>query len=152
MNTALTGLQLTSPTDPEWYPDSGATAHLAKQPGNLSSLRPYYGLNRIVAANGSTLPITHIGSAKVGSLSLKNVYAVPSVSKNLISVSKLTKENDCLCEFTADCVVIKDQKTGKVLQKGSSKGGMYVLRSNEDEENKAFLCDGDRWHARLGHP
>jgi hypothetical protein len=35
---------------------------------------------------------------------------VPNLKKNLLSVSQLTNDNDCIFEFNSNGFVIKDQK------------------------------------------
>ncbi|XP_073351680.1 uncharacterized protein [Aegilops tauschii subsp. strangulata] len=43
----------------DWYLDSGAAAHIASNPGILSSLRPSSTHTSIIVGNGAHLPITH---------------------------------------------------------------------------------------------
>lgn len=51
---------------------------------------------------------------------------VPKIKKNLLSISQLTRDNDCSIEFFANQFVIKDQQ-GQMLAKGYEKGGLYAL-------------------------
>lgn len=40
--------------------DTGATSHLAYNPGNLSYSQPTATTSRIIVGDGSSLPITHV--------------------------------------------------------------------------------------------
>ena len=80
--------------DSSWYVDSGATNHITSSLNNLSLHSPYNGTDKVVAGNGKTLPISNVGLSQmlthttpISVLSLLNVLHVPSMTKNLISVS-----------------------------------------------------------------
>ena len=79
--------------DNNWYLDSGATHHLTNNFDNLSTGFKYGRGNQVYAANDSCLSILHYGSSIFPSFNLdkkfvlKNLFHVPSTTKNLISVS-----------------------------------------------------------------
>jgi hypothetical protein len=87
----------------EWVMDSGATAHMASDPGMLHSLKPSLQPSLVTVGNGSTLPISHTGHVSLLSsahtLTLKNVLVVPNLVKNLISIRRFTIDNLCSIEF-----------------------------------------------------
>lgn len=58
-NQSLAVLQL---DDSTWYPDTGASAHMTSNPGNLLSSSPYHGNEKICVGNGSLLPLQPPGS------------------------------------------------------------------------------------------
>lgn len=62
---ALAALQVSGVSGSEWYPDSGATAHIASNPSILQNPTQYQGLESIMVADGNYLPITHIGSTNL---------------------------------------------------------------------------------------
>jgi hypothetical protein len=62
-----------------------------------------------------------------GKLNLNDVLVVPNIKKNLISITKLTKDNSCLFEFHSYGFKIKDQTTGAILATGHRKSGLYAL-------------------------
>ena len=112
-----------------------------------------------MVGNGDYLPITHVGTAELpslqGKLLLKDVLVCPSITKSLLSVSKLTADYPCSIEFDFDGVVVKDKQTKQLLTKGSRQKDLYVL------ENLQFMAyyshrqqatTDDVWHMRLGHP
>lgn len=58
--------------------------------------------------------ITHIGQGQIennyNNLALNDVLIVPHIKKNLLSISKLTKDKDCCVIFTTDQFLIKDKQ------------------------------------------
>uniref|UniRef100_A0A1J3HJH5 Retrovirus-related Pol polyprotein from transposon TNT 1-94-like beta-barrel domain-containing protein n=1 Tax=Noccaea caerulescens TaxID=107243 RepID=A0A1J3HJH5_NOCCA len=62
---AFSALQSSDATGKEWYPDSGASAHITASRDNLQSSSPYEGDDTIMVADGTYLPITHVGSANI---------------------------------------------------------------------------------------
>ena len=72
--------------------------------------------------NGKTLPISHVGYRNLYThqqlpsiLYLPNVLHVPSMKKNKLSVSQLTRDHNVVVEFHATSCLIKDKDSGKVL-------------------------------------
>ena len=68
---------------------------------------------------------------------LPNVLHVPTMKKNLISVSQLTRDHDLVTKFNSSSCLIKDKNTGEVLLKGYLKDGLYQLSS---ATNSAVPC------------
>lgn len=77
---------------------------------------------------------------------------VPNLEKNLLSVSQLINDNDCIFEFNSNGFVIKDQKQ-RILAVGHKQGNLYALKG-ETFEALATIKEAspEIWHARLGHP
>lgn len=71
---------------------------------------------------GSTKLLTQ---DKTQPLPLKNILHTPSISKNLISISKLTSQNDITIEFDSTFFSVKDKKFKKVLLQGRLKDNLY---------------------------
>ena len=61
------------------------------------------------------------------SLSLNHRLYVPTITKNLISVSKIAKDNAVYFEFHSNYCAVKSQVTNEVLLQGNV--GSYGLRS-----------------------
>ena len=78
-------------TSPNWLLDSGASHHVTSNLANISKHKPYEGTNDIVISDGTGLPILHISlttlSTPSHTFSLSNVLGVPTMKKNLISIS-----------------------------------------------------------------
>ncbi|KAF3772871.1 Retrovirus-related Pol polyprotein from transposon TNT 1-94 [Nymphaea thermarum] len=130
--TALSKLNLKQNDQGEWYVDSGAAAHVTGETDNLSSVFPYLDKGSVVTGDGSHHTITHIGNAQISmgssSIPLKNVLVVPSVKKNIVSVSKLIDDTHSSVEFTLSSVYVKDAQTKRTFAEGTRKGNMYVLQ------------------------
>ncbi|KAF3781753.1 Retrovirus-related Pol polyprotein from transposon TNT 1-94 [Nymphaea thermarum] len=156
--TTLSKLNLKQNEQGEWYVDSGAAAHVTGETGNLSSVFPYLDKGSVVTGDGSHHTITHVGNAQIsmGSsfIPLKNVLVVPSVKKNIVSVSKLIDDTHSSVEFTSSSVYVKDAQTKRTFAEGTRKRNMYVLQeapklstphisdsclSNHSEDSKAPL-------------
>ena len=121
--------------DPAWYMDSGATSHVTSELGNLSISSDYKGKNKLCVGDVKALTISHVGSSLLSSktqpLLLNNILHVPQITKNLISVSKFTRDNDVIIEFFSDGYLIKDKTTRQVLLKGTLKRGLYQLDTSQ---------------------
>lgn len=83
--------------DNAWYPDLKATHLLTKSPSALDHISPYTGLGKVYVGNGSSLPVLHTGQTYLLThshpLYMRSLLFVPSITKNLLSVSKFTKNN-----------------------------------------------------------
>ncbi|KAK9144324.1 hypothetical protein Sjap_004227 [Stephania japonica] len=149
--------------DSSWYMDSGASSHITSDPSQLGNCTPYGGNASLMVGNGTYLPITNTGSAFIPStgskLSFHNTLCVPSIRKNLLSVSQLTRDNNVLIEFRRNTCLVKDIPTNEVLLHGSLHNGLYRLVGppvHSPGTPSAFLASNkglsSLWHSRLGHP
>ena len=86
----------------------------------------FKGSDQLIIGNGQGLIITHIGDAcfnyksfnsayQHALIALKDILLVPSISKNLISISKLTIDNNFSIEFDGIVCYVKDSLKGQVL-------------------------------------
>lgn len=85
--------------DSNWYPESGASNHITNDLAHLSVSSPCSADSKVLVGNGSGLSVQHIGSSKLvapnnNSFLLNNLLHVPSITKNLISVSQFTRDNN----------------------------------------------------------
>ncbi|KAF7802369.1 histone deacetylase [Senna tora] len=122
-------------TDAAWFPDSGATNHVTSDASNLMYGVEYSGAEQLHMGNGKGLLISNIGQSLVKSsfqpslnLVLNNLLHVPSITKNLASVSKFAKDNSVFFEFHFDACYVKSQATKATLLKGSIRpDGLYYF-------------------------
>ncbi|CAA0833005.1 Unknown protein, partial [Striga hermonthica] len=119
-------------SDTYWYPDSGATNHLTFDMNNLNIAADYQGNEKVQMGNGKGLNISHYGNSYIispyqssTSFTLKNLLHVPKITKNLISVSQLCKDNSVFFEFHPNFCIVKDQETKQILLKGKLDNGLY---------------------------
>lgn len=78
--------------------DSGASNHVTADSGNITYPSAYEGNSKVVVGNGTELDVSSVGSSylnsHVGLLHLENLLCVPTIAKNLISVSKFAHDNN----------------------------------------------------------
>jgi hypothetical protein len=152
-----------STTDPSWYTDTGATDHITGELDKLAVYDRYNGTDQIHTASGAGMNIRHIGYSSIHTpgrnLHLHKILHVPQTSKNLVSVHRLTTDNNVFIEFHPNFFLIKDQATKQVLLRGPCERGLYPLPSpSQSSDNKAAfhvstaMPSLSRWHHRLGHP
>ena len=116
--------------DTAWFLDSGATHHVAADDASMTVKSHYSGSGKLALGDGSQLSISHVGHFNIpGSkpLKLRNILLVPSITKNLVRISKLTLENDVVIEFDSSCCYVKDKSSKAVLLHGMLKNGLYQL-------------------------
>ena len=90
----------------------------------------YSGSGKLALGDGSQLSISHVGHFNIPAskpLKLPNILLVPSITKNLVRISKLTLENDVVIEFDSSCSYVKDKSSKAVLLHGILKNGLYQL-------------------------
>lgn len=104
-----------TPLDQNWYMDSGATSHMTNNPGNFSSYVNKSISRYIIVGNGAQIPIHGTGNQTLPiyfpHLHLNNVLHAPSLIKNLLSVHRLTTENNISIEFGPYGIDVKDFPT-----------------------------------------
>lgn len=81
---------------------------------------------------------------------------VPRITKNLLSVSKLTKDSNVDVIFTDDSFIIQNRKIKEILAHGRCEHGLYVLRGDQmalaaSQRLSRPRASYELWHSRLGH-
>lgn len=113
------------PADNGWYLDSGATHPLTNNMPNMHVRKEFKGSDQLIIGNGQGLAITYIGDAFLcykhshsnaksihTQITLKDILLVTSITKNLLSMSKLTTDNNLTVEFSGDVYYMKDTLRG----------------------------------------
>ena len=119
----------------------------------FSSLTFTSPLPMLTLANGSQTIGKGIGSTcPLPSLPLTFVLYVPDSPFNLISISKLTRDLNCLITFFSHSVTLQDWNTGQTIRIGRESQGLFHLSSPSPytactSRNTPLLI-----HNRLGHP
>ena len=122
--------------DANWYLDSGAIHHLTNDINNMHVSTAFTSISKLVVGNGARLNITHVGSAALKShnphntfliLKLNDILLVPQITKNLISISKPTNDNDVVIEFTNNLYFVKDKVRNLIILQGKAEKGLYKL-------------------------
>ena len=94
---------------------------------------PYSGSNQLHIGNGQGLSISNIGYSEVlsssktsHSLSVTDLLHGPSITKNLLSVSRLARDNGVYFEFHPTSYFVKSHDSNEVLLWGYlDKHGVY---------------------------
>ncbi|KAJ9542336.1 hypothetical protein OSB04_028842 [Centaurea solstitialis] len=150
------------PAGPKLVHGHWATSHMTPDSGILSS---YFNLSKnrnITVGSGHKIPIRGYGHTNLSSphppLSLKNVLHAPHLIKNLVSVRKLTKDNNISVEFDPFGFSVKDFRTGIHLMRCDSQGDLYpvthvsrYLPTVASTYTSLSAISPSIWHARLGH-
>lgn len=101
------------------------------------SNKQYHGGDTVQVGNGAGLQILHLGSCSLNTdarpLALNNVLHVPDISKHLLSVYKLSRDNNVFFEFHPWYYFIKDRATRKLLLEGNCESGLYPLQPSDIE-------------------
>lgn len=164
-------IALVSKHDPEvWYLDSAASEHMTSQKERFTTLFKRTG--SILIGKGE-LSVAGIGNVSIklteecggNVLEMKNVYYVPDLNFNLISVSKLAKHkvftnfNDVTADgmLNNECVFQGIECNG--LFKLKSEPAVACVSSLVEESDKdsgevlegVALVTASVWHQRLGH-
>lgn len=79
--------------------DTGATHHMIANVNNLNQVIAYNRDEKVIIGNGQGLDVKHICSTTLITpahfLYLKNVFHVPNIIVNLLSVKNLCHDNGC---------------------------------------------------------
>lgn len=169
-----------------WFPDSGATHHVTPDAHHLTQGAPFSGSEQVHIGNGQGLNITSVGSSQFLSpsfpnvtLTLNDLLVVPSITKNLVLVSRFAKDNNVYFEFHPSYCCVKCQVYDRVLLKGNlGSDGLYsfqqlyflpstskavkssslshpaihtVIKPNNPADNCSSFSNFAIWHRRLGH-
>ena len=108
-----------------WIPNSRASFHVTGESQNIKQFTHFDGPDQIFIGNGEGLNIFGAGFSSFVSpndshitFKLHKLLHVPSISKNLLSVSQFAKDNFVYFEFHPHLCLVKSQETNKVLLQG----------------------------------
>lgn len=119
--------------DSTWFPDSGATNHITPDPNNVINKPTYAGSDHIHVGGGASVAIHNIGFSSFQSkfnskvLSLKHLIHVPSITKNLLSVSKFASYNLVFFEFFPNSCYVRDRVTRNISMEERLMDGLYAF-------------------------
>jgi len=153
---------------PQSILDSGASDHITSSPNLLVNSLQNSVLPPVTMPSGEQAPITSTGTLPLNSvISLKNVLGVPSFKVNLMSVSRVTKGQNCSVTFFPYWCILQDLATKTAIGLGKQRGGFYYLvalasptptpncQSSAAIATKSFcshvISSTELWYRRLGH-
>ncbi|KAL4291090.1 hypothetical protein GQ457_14G002100 [Hibiscus cannabinus] len=143
----------------EWIIDSGCSHHVTGNDELLSDLRQHKGERVIITADNSAYPVAQEGVVKIGMddtnvVKLNDVFHVPGLKRNLISVSQITDSGKFVLFGPKDVKVLKNVKniSADVVTSGEKRGSLFVMVAGEAYVKKTSQTESAAiWHARLGH-
>ena len=106
-NTALSTISDTSPT---WLLDSACCNHMTSSL-NVVSSHTSTSLPTIYTVNSSPMHVSHLSNVSTPAFFVSNVYQIPQLTHNLLSVEQLTEFGFSLT-FSSTSVVVQDSQTG----------------------------------------
>lgn len=116
--------------------------------------------------NGEYADITHSESVSImDNQQIRNVLCVFNFQFNLLSISKLTKQLNCIVGFYHECCIFQNLCNGKVLSICREFGGLYLFENVVQPQLSAKVSHPASlymsivqdsipisiWHKRLGH-
>ena len=111
-----------------WILDYGVSDHLFGNKNIFSSLTFISPLPMVTLAHRSQTIAKGIGSTcPLPSLPLTSALYVPDSPFNLISISKLTRDLNCLITFSDHCVTLQDRSTRQTIGIGRESQGLFIL-------------------------
>jgi hypothetical protein len=142
---------------------------------NAALINEYNQCNKtstIRIANGSSSQVKGIGLSKISrGMLLNSILHIPKLDCNLISISKLTSDLNCVAKFFPNLCIFQDLDTGKRIgcakmcsglyllngftpQKGQTQNGILAPHKGQSVLNFYVNKDSDVMlrHYRLGHP
>ncbi|KAL4011481.1 hypothetical protein IC575_028540 [Cucumis melo] len=143
---------LTSST--KWVITSGAITHMIGNSRLFSKLLSPAPFSSVTLVDGSTSSVLRFGTIYLTpSFSLSSVLHLPNLSFNLISISQLTHDLNCVVLFFPDYCLFQDRVTKKIIGRGYEYEGFYPF---DHQVSQAVVClvvpSPFEVHYRLGHP
>jgi GAG-pre-integrase domain len=124
----------------------------------FKSYKPLSGKEKVQTADGTFCSIAEIGNVTcTPNIQLSSVLHVPNFTNNLISVSQLVDDLNCIISLSPSHVVVQELKTGKVIGIGKRNEDLYRLKQGTEflDVKAYFVGDPEMemilWHRRLGH-
>ena len=161
-----------SEADFSWIVDSGATEHMSDKRQWFTNFHPVHDKCWSVSiADNHLLYVRGIGDITVHAtingvdkpFKLQNVLYVPSLQRNLISISRLIEKHVAIIHVCDECKMITHDGIGRILMTGSKCDGLWRLHiASVTPSSTACVADSSghlsrstlslhRWHTRLGH-
>uniref|UniRef100_A0A2N9IW51 Integrase catalytic domain-containing protein n=1 Tax=Fagus sylvatica TaxID=28930 RepID=A0A2N9IW51_FAGSY len=148
-------LSVTPGISSEWFLDSACCNHMTDNPHLASAHTPPV-LPTITTADGSAMTVSHVGSISTPNLSISDVFCVPKLHLNLLSVGQLTELGLNLFFSSRGCLV-QDSRTGQIVGSARKVGRLFELTSLHFPSSSvsapviAASASIELWHSRLCH-
>jgi hypothetical protein len=141
-----------------WIVDSGAAKHVTGSREVFDTLAQASGSNVMQTASRHVLPVEGTGTVNLstsGEIKMSNIYYVPGLTSNLISVGCMTDKGFILVFDKDQCLVYKggtNQVVGRGIQDQCTGLYRYILNNPEFPICAVQSLEvGRLWHRRMGH-
>ena len=140
-----------------WYLDNGASNHMTGQRSKFSVLDESV-TGKVKFGDDSMVEIKGKGSIELQckngeSRTLADVYYIPSLCNNIISLGQLSEEG-YMITLSGVLLWVRDNKGVLIMKVKRSTNRLYKIIL-QNSEQKCLLAKGDEdnwlWHSRLGH-
>ncbi|KAK3036233.1 hypothetical protein RJ639_030775 [Escallonia herrerae] len=140
--------------------EKGCSHHVTRNDTLFSEVHEHHGDRVIVIVDNSTHPVAKEGVVTIdvandtSSVKLHDVYHVPGLTKNLVSVPQIIDSGKYVLFGPKDVKVLDNVKeiSADVIFSGEKKGSLFVMSVGEANVKKTSQTDNAAiWHARLGH-
>jgi hypothetical protein len=138
-----------------WTLDSGATSHMTANRALFTSYKQLHGRPlTIYTADGNGTPAIGKGNVIIplpdGNVRIRNVFHVPGLAVNLLSIPQLATSGTTITFTATDATLLRD---GRIMAKAQNVGNRYILSSSNEAALACMepLAPFDLWHKRLGH-
>lgn len=92
--------------------------------------------------DGSLSKVIGTGSVKISKdLTLNSILLVPRLNCNLLSVSKLTRDLNCVTKFSPNSCEFQVLDSGKMIGNAKECSGLYLLEANDSSKRKDHNVD-----------
>ncbi|GBP34018.1 Retrovirus-related Pol polyprotein from transposon TNT 1-94 [Eumeta japonica] len=140
----------------DWYIDSGASGHLTANEHWITNVSNNHTVKEIIVANKEKVSVNCSGDVRLTTLTdnceydvvVEGVLCVPSLTKNLISVSRLIAKGNKVLFKDDGCQIFN--KRSELVATACLLNGVYKLRMPE-RQLAAVVTSSEIWHRRLGH-
>jgi GAG-pre-integrase domain/Integrase core domain len=124
----------------------------------FKSYKPLSGKEKVQTTDGTFCSIAGIGNITcTPNIQLSSVLHVPNFTNNLMFVSQLVDDLNCIVSLSPSDVVVHELKTSKVIGIGKRNEDLYRLKQGPDilDAKTYFVGNSEMkmilWHRRLGH-
>ncbi|RVW83269.1 Retrovirus-related Pol polyprotein from transposon RE1 [Vitis vinifera] len=115
-----------------WIVDTGASDHMTGDAAILQNYKPSNGHSSVHIVDGSKSKIVETGSIKLTKdLYLDSILHVPNLDYNLLSISKLARDLQCVTKFYPNSCVFQDLKSRKMIGSAELCSMLYLLPSGQ---------------------
>jgi hypothetical protein len=147
-----------SPGEDTWFIDSGASKHMMGKKNTLSCILENKFSQKVTLGDDYQYPIKGVGESTYkldseNSITMKDVLYVPSLKKNLLSISALDKKSYRVAFIDGKVLMwAKEETLNEAIVIGNEENGLYKLKGHPETamthsiENSCKL-----WHRRLAH-